>query len=99
MTMAGNSNIGRVQCGKCRAHNEASRNKCRSCGGHLYLICRKCRQKFARFLDLCPSCGENNHHQRDVAQETRFQKLWRKAPQLIFYLILLALLCLVFTLF
>jgi len=66
--MGGNSNTGHIQCGKCSAQNEANRNKCRSCGGHLYLICRKCRQKFARFLDLCPTCGENNHHHRDVSK-------------------------------
>lgn len=97
--MGGNSNTGHIQCGKCSAQNEANRNKCRSCGGHLHLICRKCRQKFARFLDLCPTCGENNHHHRDVSKETFLQKLWRKVPQLIFYLILLALLYFVFTSF
>lgn len=92
MAGAGDQNSGTIPCSKCKAQNEVTRNKCRSCGAHLFLICRKCRQKFARFMDLCPNCGENNHQHGNTGNETFKQKLVRKAPQLLFYLILLVLL-------
>ena len=92
------SSSGKIPCNKCKAENEPDRNRCRTCGAHLYILCKRCKHKVARFLDACTTCQSPLH--KDGEQEKGLLGLLkRKAPQITFLLVLLVLLAYLFEIF
>jgi len=88
----------RIPCKKCGARNEPDRNRCRSCGSHLYLLCKYCGEKVARFIEACPTCNQPLHQgSKKSGKSGLVEKLQSRMSQIVFYLILLAFLAYLFS--